>query len=260
VQVRTLLPDSRMLHCDSVVYEGEQVTVNVRSVCSGAACPSCGCRSERIHSHYIRCLADLPWQGRRVTVRWQNRRFFCSNPCCGQRIFTARLPQVAAPHARKTNRLTVVLRAVAFACGGEEGARLAHRLAIAASPDTLLREIRRSTDVPWQPVRIVGVDDWALRPGQRYGTILVDLERHCPVDLPAERSAQAFAVWLRSHPEVEVISRDRGDCYIKGAGIGAPQATQVTDRWHLLHNLQEALVQVVDRHRKQLKDVAKSMR
>jgi transposase len=193
-------------------------------------------------------------------VRWQNRRFFCSNPHCGRRIFTARLPQVAASHARKTNRLTIILRAVAFACGGEEGARLLERLAIPASADTLLREIRRIPDDNCPTVRVVGVDDWALRRGQRYGTILVDLERHCPVELLPERSAEAFAAWLRTHPEVEVISRDRGDCYIKGAGIGAPQAMQVTDRWHLLHNLQEALVQLVDRHRKQLKDVAKSMR
>jgi transposase len=115
-----------------------------------------------------------------------------------------------------------------------------------------------TAEVNHPAVRIVGVDDWALRRGQRYGTILVDLERHCPVELLSERSAEAFAAWLRNHPEVEVVSRDRGDCYIKGANQGAP-ATQVADRWHLLHNLQEALVQLVDRHRKELKDVAKLM-
>ncbi len=142
---------------------------------------------------------------------------------------------------------------------GEEGARLAKRLGIRSSPDTLLREIRRTAEEDYPPVRFLGVDDWAMRRGQRYGTILVDLERHRPIDLLPERSAEAFANWLQVHPEVVVISRDRGDCYIKGAGEGAPQAIQVADRWHLLHNMQEALVLTVDRHRSQLKEVAQQM-
>jgi transposase len=260
MEIQALLPDSGSLGCDRVVRHGNQVVVMVSGARSLAACPACGRSSDRVHSQYVRRLADLPWQGLRVEVQWRCRRFFCINPYCRQQIFSERLPEVAEPYARKTRRLTVILRAIAFVCGGEEGARLLDRLAIPASPDTLLREIRRTRDDNCPTVRVVGVDDWALRRGQRYGTILVDLERHCPVDLLPERSAEALASWLGAHPEVEVVSRDRGDCYIKGAEQGAPQATQVTDRWHLLHNLQEAIVQVVDRHRKQLKDVAKSMR
>ena len=106
-------------------------------------------------------------------------------------------------------------------------------------------------------VRVIGVDDWALRRGQRYGTILVDLDHHHVVDLLPERSSEAFAAWLQSHPEVEVISRDRGDYYIKGALAGAPQALQVADRWHLVHNLQEALVRLIERFGKPLKEAAK---
>jgi transposase len=256
VQVQALLPDSRMLRCDGVEYESDKVVVVVRSVGSCAACPSCDRSSERVHSRYVRRLVDLPWQGLRVEVCWQSRRFFCTNPCCAQRIFTERLPAVAAPHARKTNRLTIVMRAIALACGGEEGARLADRLGIRISSDTMVREIRRSPCNSSSPVRVVGVDDWALRRGQRYGTILIDLEQHRPVDLLPERSSAAFAAWLRSHPEVEIVSRDRGDYYIKGADIGAPQAIQVADRWHLLHNLQEALVRLVERFRKPLKEAA----
>ena len=104
---------------------------------------------------------------------------------------------------------------------------------------------------------VLGVDDWALRRGQRYGTILVDLDQHRVVDLLPERSSEAFAAWLRSHPEVEVVSRDRGDYYIKGAQAGAPQALQVADRWHLVHNLQEALVRLIERFGKPLKEAAK---
>ena len=257
MEIQARLPDSGSLDCDRVVQRGNQVVVMVSGARSLAACPACGGSSDRVHSQYVRRLADLPWQGLRVEVQWRCRRFFCTNPHCRQQIFSERLPEVAEPYARKTRRLTVILRAIAFACGGEEGARLLDRLAIPASPDTLLREIRRTEIVEHPAVKVVGVDDWALRRGQRYGTILVDLEQHCPVDLLPVRSAEAVAAWLQDHPEVEIVSRDRGDCYIKGAGQGAPQATQVADRWHLLHNLQEALVLVVDRHRQKLKEAAK---
>ena len=220
MEIQVLLPDSGSLSCDRVVRHGNQVIVMVSGVRSLAACPACGRSSDRVHSQYVRRLADLPWQGLRVEVQWRCRRFFCINPYCRQQIFSERLPEVAEPHARKTNRLTIVMRAIALACGGEEGARLADRLGIRTSSDTMVREIRRSPCNSCSQVRVVGVDDWALRRGQRYGTILIDLEQHRPVDLLPERSSQAFAAWLRSHPEVEIVSRDRGDYYIKGAVIG----------------------------------------
>jgi transposase len=260
VQVRTLLPDGRGLCCDSVHWDGQRITVVVSSAAAQSACPCCGKVSERIHSRYLRRLADLPWQGAAVTVHWLSRRFFCDSTACRRRIFTERLPEVAAPHARKTARLTVALRAIALACGGEGGARLAERLGMVTSPDTMLRQVRRC-DLPAFPkVRILGVDDWALRRGQRYGTILVDLERHRPIDLLPERSSEAFCEWLLAHPGIETISRDRGDYYIKGATAGAPQASQVADRWHLLHNLQEALVRLVEHHHQQLRAVCGAAR
>ena len=109
------------------------------------------------------------------------------------------------------------------------------------------------------PVRVLGVDDWALRKGQRYGTILCDLERRRPVDLLPERSAEALKRWLRNHPEVQIISRDRGDDYIKGASEGAPYAVQVADRWHLLRNLQETLTRVVDRYQGKIREAARAV-
>jgi transposase len=142
------------------------------------------------------------------------------------------------------------------ALGGEASARLAASLGMPASPDTLLRRMKSSSSPRPSVVRVLGVDDWAWKKGQRYGTILCDLEDRRVVDLLPERSTDSFAAWLRDHPEVEVISRDRGEEYTKGATAGAPQAIQVADRWHLLVNLREALMRIVDRHHAQVAKVA----
>ena len=250
--LRPLLPDHRSLALEQVRLVGDSITISVSSTSSSSQCPQCYQSSERVHSHYERTLADLPWQGFPVRVRWRSRKFFCDNPFCSQRIFTERQPQVAESYARKTSRIAKVLFALGLACGGEGGARLAARLAIAVSPDTVLRSIRRGVLPETTTPRVLGVDDWAFRRGQRYGTILCDLEQHKPVDLLPERSSAALVDWLKAHPGVEIISRDRGDYYIKGANEGAPDAIQVADRWHLLKNLREALARLADQYHQQL--------
>lgn len=228
------------------------ITIDVASAQPTGNCPACGEASSRIHSRYVRKLMDLPWHGKQVQVRWRSRRLFCDAAACPRQIFTERLPEVAAPHARTTSRVTQALRAIGITCGGEGGARLGQRLGMLTSPDRVLRIIRR---VPLDPVntpRVLGVDDFAFRRGHRYGTILCDLEQRRAVDLLPERSSESFRDWLRCHPGVEVIGRDRGDYYVKGATEGAPQAIQVADRWHLLTNLREALMRAADRFPQQI--------
>jgi len=257
MQRQTLLPDARHLRCDGIHEDGSVVTIVVASCELTAVCPKCGQVSRRVHSHYQRHLQDLPWQGSQVRLHWYSRRFFCDRVGCPQRIFTERLPEVAARYGHKTQRLMTTLRALALTCGGEAGARLARRLEIPTSADTLLHEIRHCPCEPDARVRVLGVDDWAMRRGQRYGTILVDLEAHRAVDLLPERSAESFAAWLVKHPEVKIIGRDRGEYYIRGASAGAPQAIQVADRWHLLHNLHETLTRVLERFPKELSQAAR---
>ncbi len=139
---------------------------------------------------------------------------------------------------------------VGHGMGGRPGERLMHQLGMPVSDDTLLRSVKRvQCDQPPGPLRVVGVDDWAWKKGQTFGTILVDLERGVVVDLLAERSAASTAAWLAGHPGVKFVSRDRQGLYADGARRGAPQALQIADRFHLVFNLREAVEHELARQR-----------
>ena len=203
------------------MIDGEQITLTAQAIGSSSPCPQCGVLSTRVHSRYTRTLADLSWQGRPVRIELTVRRFFCQAATCPRQTFAERLPEVAAVSRGRGSDSSRPIELIGQALGGEAGARLAAPLGMATSPDTLLRRVRRAPLPQVRAVRILGVDDWAWKKGQRYGTILCDLERHRPVDLLPERSADSFASWLKAHPGVEIISRDRGDESIKGANQGA---------------------------------------
>lgn len=226
----------------------EQLTVHLAITAPTAACPLCGSDARRVRSRYTRRLEDLPCLGRCVRLRVAVRRFVCPRSDCPRRIFAERLPGFAAPRARTTDRLRQTQTDIGSSLGGEAGSRLATRMAIPTSPDTLLRRVKQLKDKPAGPLRVVGIDDWAWRKGQRYGTIVVDLERSHVIDLLPDRDADTVAAWLKAHPGVEVVSRDRSPTYAQAATEGASQAGQVADRWHLLKNLREAVEQVLERH------------
>ena len=240
-----------------VLPAADCVTIVTAPTPHQSACPLCGGLSGRVHSHYTRTLADLPWQGRVVAVQVRARRFRCTSTGCPGRIFTERLPEVAPPRARRTMRLGDVQRHIGLGLGGAPGSRLAARLAMPVGGDTLLRMIRSSSVTASPPPRVIGVDDWAWRRGQRYGTIICDLERRRVVDLLPDRGAGTLACWLKRYGgEVAVVSRDRSGAYADGIRAGAPETVQVTDRWHLLVNCSDALRQLLDRHQRQLRQAA----
>ncbi|MGV0977166.1 MAG: ISL3 family transposase [Azonexus sp.] len=244
---KLILPEADYLRLDEIAVNGQGVTVTITSCQTTVSCPSCGETGTREHSRYIRRPGDLPCVGRQVRLQLNVRRFFCDNPACQQRTFVERLPGVVRSFARRTTRLADVQRQIGLALGGEAGARSATRQAMPVSADTLLRLASHSALAPAATPRVLGVDDWAWKKGQTYGTILVDLEQRCVVDLLTDRTADTLATWLQAHPGVEIISRDRGGSYAEGARRGAPDAVQVADRWHLLANLREALERLLTR-------------
>jgi hypothetical protein len=184
-----------------------------------------------------------------VSVRLKLARWRCVNLDCARWTFSDRLPSVAQPYARRTDRLAELARLVTYMAGGRPARRLMTRIGAPQSKDSLLRALQRNVHrrVCATPVRVVGVDDWSWRKGVAYGTIMVDLERREVLDILQDRSAESASNWLRAHPSIEMVSRDRCGLYAQGGAQGAPQAQQTADRFHLLQNLRQAIEQQLSR-------------
>ena len=240
----TLTPGG--LAVDGVEIGAAKIIVMARPSAKMATCPECGAVSGRIHSRYRRRLIDLPAHGRIVEINVETRRFRCVGTGCRRRIFVQRLGDaVALPSARRTMRMDGIVHRLGLALGGRPGHNLASRLAIPVSKDTLLRTVRRRAARPREPLRAVGIDDWAWRKGCQYGTVICDLERRRIVALLPDRAGGTSAAWLRDHPSIEFIARDRGASYGDAASKGAPQAVQIADRWHLFENASASFLDVV---------------
>lgn len=236
---------SRLVRTD---FDGVTLTLGIATTNPNASCPVCGHESWRVHSRYTRSLAEEPAFGHQVRLKMTVRRFLCPGSRCPRRIFVEPLDGFAARHARTTIQLARTHLAIGSALGGEAGARLAVKTAMPTSPDTLLRRVKqagvRSSGTP----RLVGIDDWAWCKGQRYGTIVVDLETNDVIDLLPDRDAATVRAWLETHPGIELVSRDRSSSYSQAATEAAPAAQQVADRWHLLKNVREAVERLFERH------------
>ena len=251
-----LLPLVDGLVSEQISQEEHQVIVSVRSITFLACCPLCTTSSEAMHSQYLRTVADLPQAGQRVILKLIVRRFFCRNALCARRIFTERLPDLVQPWAQMTNRLREALRILSFATCAEVGSRLAPHLGMKGSPSTLLRSQRAAPLAKPEPCTKVGIDDFAFRRGRTYGTIIVNLETHHLINLLPDRTVETVSAWLAAHPEIVLMSRDRASDYATAANLGAPQATQVCDRWHLLKNLSEQVVTFLARMRSQIRQTS----
>lgn len=243
-----VLPDESRLKLEDIEHVGDLVVLVASAIAEGVRCPICGVYSEQVHSRYCRTLKDLPAQSLRVHVRLRTRRFYCRCRSCKRRIFTERFPTLAPTYARQTTRHQLALKVIAYALGGEAGARLAHQLGIQYSADSMLRILKQLPVIcDNKTPRVLGVDDWAWKKGHRYGTVLVDLEKRRAVDLLPDRESKTVTNWLNQHPGVEIITRDRAGAYAEAAAKGAPDALQIADRFHILCNLTQALRRVLER-------------
>jgi transposase len=239
---------------DGVERTADGLLIRGRAAGRAAACWACGTWSSRVHSRYQRSLGDVAVAGSPVMIRLIVRRFFCVSSECAKRTFAEQVPELTSRHSRRSPLLTRALESIGLALGGRAGERLAGTLSLRAGRATLLRLVRALPEPDITALTVLGIDDFALRRGQTYGTILVDMVTRRPVDLMTGRTAEVITEWLTAHPGVQVICRDRASAYAEGAAAGAPEAVQVADRWHLWHNLIEATEKCVIQHRTCLRE------
>lgn len=230
--------------------------ISATSQAKKAKCPVCQTESKARHSTYVRKPKGLPLGKFRVRFYLKVCRFFCHDPDCPKVTFAEQLPEIVLPHAQRTIHAINLLRAIAFETSAESVSRISRHLNMETSPDTILRILRSTPQPERLTPRVLGVDDWAIRRGQNYGTILVDLETHQPVDLLQGRSTETLKEWLKANPGVQIISRDRSKEYKAAIDDVLPEAFQVVDRWHLYHNLRERLERILRNRPSQTKDQA----
>jgi len=240
----------------SVSESAEAVLVRVTSMRTSSPCPLCSTPSTSVHSYYRRHPMDLPCVGRPIRFLLTVKKFFCRAPDCPRKIFTERLPELIKPSSRSTNRLREAVQEIGFASSGKGGERLSCKLGIRVTDTTLLRSLYLVPLPQSGKVRVIGIDDWAWRKGQSYGSILVNLETHKILDLLPERTVESVIAWLASHPEIEIVSRDRGGTYVDGTTQGAPLAVQICDRWHLMKNVGDAVEAYLIRARVRIPDAS----
>ena len=256
VPVTLALP--RELEITEIEMIDDIFTITAHSTRICPCCPLCNTPAQRFHSQYIRQIMDLPSGGNRICLQVLVRKCFCDVSMCARKIFAERLAPFVEPLARVTTRLFQVVQAIGLATGGMMGARLADRLGIRTSWMTVLRRIMALSTEPVEKLSEIGVDDFAFRRGHKYGTILVDMISHKVIDVLPDRKSETVAAWMSEHPEITLVSRDRGGDYATAARLGAPQAIQVADRFHLAKNLSEIVEVVLARIRPEIRQTIQS--
>lgn len=244
------LPDGLEVAETSVA--GPVLTLSLIATALTATCPLCGQASQHIRSTYTRHVIDVPFAGRQVQLVLRVRKFRCDTTDCPRRVFAERLTPFIEPWARMTTRLSQTIEAIGLATSGELGSRFAPRLGIVTSPTTILRRIMSLPAQQSKQVSRLGIDDWSFRRGRQFGTILVNLATHTIIDLLPDRETETAQSWMEMHPEIDIVSRDRGGDYAAAVSKGAPQARQVADRYHLADNLRGFLEKILARCRQEI--------
>ena len=219
----------------------EGYTFELLSITQSARCVGCNTESSYGHGHQDRTVRDLPILGEKVTLLLAQKRYICGNKECRTDVFTERNDFVN-PYYYFTERCRQFMLKVATLTSCESASKILAYQGISVSGDTLLRMLKAAGEAHETLVSTkIGVDDWAYRKGQEYGTIICDLDTHEIIDVLEGRDKETFENWLRGYPNIEVVSRDRASSYASAVRSVLPNAIQIADRFHITQNLLEAL-------------------
>lgn len=262
MQTSLFLPANLTLRY-SAVFE-TSVSLGLMGRSPFGICPQCQNPSSKVHSYYERKVKDLPMSEKEVSLRIMVRKFFCQQPNCPRKIFAERFDTSLKPYERRLERCNAQIRGIGLSCGSKPGAKVCKLIALPVSASTILRVMRKTPLPEVEPPKVLGIDDFAFRKGHRgngntYGTILVDLEQRKPIDLLPDREGKTLEEWLKAHPGIAVVARDRFAVYANAVTAAAPEAIQVADRWHLLKNLSESLERYLDTQRSLIKAIAQEL-
>ena len=236
-----------------------EVTLQLQFTAPGAYCPLCNSLSTRIHSCYERKLQDLPISGKVVELRLCTRKFFCQQQGCPRKIFAQQQESCLKRYGRRLLRVCEQVICIGCEMGAKPGARICRLVGLPMSASTVLRNIKVAPATEPATPTVLGVDDFAFRKRDTYGTILVDLGKRKPIDLMPDREGKTLEAWLLAYPGVAIVSRDRSSVYAHAISRACPDAIQVADRWHLLKNLGENTTQFLDRQRSLIRKTAQEV-
>lgn len=253
----SFLPDPEAITLQAIKICSGFVTFQVQTTAKQAHCTKCAAPSDRTHSWYYRTIQDLSWQGNPVRFELTLRKFFCDNPDCERRIFAQSLPKIARRYQRKTARLENVLLQILWKVGASDAFFVAKLLGLIISDDAMLYQFKKAPEPGCSQTspEEIGIDDFAFRKGQTYGTIIINLQTRTPMDLLPDREKATVEKWLRDHPGAKVVSRDRSAVYAQAIREGAPEAVHVADRFHLIKNLMETLLEQISKESKAIREV-----
>ncbi len=245
---------------ESSFFEGNSCKIQVRSRRKTAVCPHCGKRSHSCHSHYTRTLYDLPILNYQTLIILHARRFRCNNLNCSAKTFSENPCDEIQRYKRNTLRLRQKLISIAAGVSSLQAEKLVERYEQKISDTTILRYLHQVQVPVREEIQKVGIDDWALRRCVLYGTIIIDLETSCFVGLLNGREKEPLLEWLDEHPLVNMVSRDRASAFSAAVEEASPFITQIADRFHLVKNMSDCLVKILQGMQLDYQRVIRKMR